>query len=147
PDIKILKRIVIGLATLLLTGFIITTVTGNNYIYKALVYTYVDIDDYHLFANRVVKAGTPQPWPLSARYNKIKPTRSLQHELDSIRSVAFLVIKDDSIVFEEYWDNYGPSSLSNSFSCSKSIIGTLIGIANDEGKIKSLDDPIGNYIH
>jgi CubicO group peptidase (beta-lactamase class C family) len=143
---KILKRIAIILSLVLLIVFIITTVTGTNYVYKALIYNYVDIDDYHLFANRVVKAGKPQPWPLAANYNKIKPSPSLAHELDSIRSVAFLVLRNDSLVFEEYWDDYGPNSLSNSFSCSKSIIGILIGIAYDERKIKSLDDPIGNYI-
>jgi CubicO group peptidase (beta-lactamase class C family) len=29
---------------------------------------------------------------------------------------------------------------------AKSVIGILVGIAVDEGKIKSLDDPVGNYI-
>jgi CubicO group peptidase (beta-lactamase class C family) len=113
---------------------------------RPLWYNYVDIDDYHLFANRTVKAGTPQPWPVSTKYNQIKLSAALQRELDSIKSVAFVVIKNDSLAFEEYWEGYGSESLSNSFSCAKSIVGILAGIAHDEGKIKSLDDPIGNYI-
>lgn len=143
---KRLKIVLLLLLALALLVPIITTITGNNYLYKALIYNYVDIDDYHLFANREVANGTPQPWPLSKEYNKVKPPPALQHELDSIKSVAFLVLKNDSIIFEEYWEGYGAGSLSNSFSCSKSIIGILIGIAVDDGSIHSLDDPIGNYI-
>lgn len=144
---KFLKWIPAILIAIPVLAFVITSVTGNNYLYKALVYNYVDIDDYRLFSNSIVKAGEPQPWPLSARYNAIKPSAALQHELDSIKSVAFIVLKNDSICFEEYWENYGSSSLSNSFSVSKSIIGILVGIAWDEGKISSLDDPIGKYIN
>ncbi|MEO6167288.1 MAG: serine hydrolase [Chitinophagales bacterium] len=143
---KIVRRIFVGFTMMMVALLIITTVTGNNYIYKALIYNYVDIDDYRLFSNSVVKAGTPQPWPLSASYNTIKPSAALQHELDSIKSVAFIVLKNDSICFEEYWENYGTESLSNSFSVAKSIIGILVGIAMDEGHIKSLDEPIGDYI-
>ncbi len=123
-----------------------TTLTGNNYIYKAIVYNYADIDDYLLFSNRTVKAGAAQPWPLAINYNKIRPPVALRHELDSIKTVAFVVLKNDSICYEEYWDHYSASSRSNSFSCSKSIIGILTGIALDEGAIRSLDDPIGDYI-
>lgn len=128
----------------LLVGF--TTITGNNYIYKAIVYNYADIDDYKLFPNDTVAAGLPQPWPFSKSYNKIKPAPSLQRQLDSIRSVAFVVIKNDSICFEAYWDGYSETSLSNSFSVAKSIISILTGIALGEGKIRSLDDPIGKYM-
>ncbi|MBK9733358.1 MAG: serine hydrolase [Chitinophagaceae bacterium] len=140
------KWIIISLVALEAIVFCITTITGNNYLYKAILYNYVDIDDYKLFSNRTVKAGMPQPWPLSRNYNTIKPSKALQRELDSIKSVAFVVIRNDSICFEEYWEGYNDHSLSNSFSCSKSIIGILTGIALDDGSIKSLDDPIGNYI-
>lgn len=131
---KILKWIfaVIVLLVVLLYGY--TTITGNNYVYKAIVYNYADIDDYLLFPNDTVKAGMPQPWPVSKTYNNIKPFPSLQRQLDSIRSVAFVVIKDDSICFEEYWDGYHEASLSNSFSVAKSIISILTGIALGEEK-------------
>ncbi|MBA3648439.1 MAG: serine hydrolase [Chitinophagales bacterium] len=144
---KALKKIILGIAILIAVIFIITAVTGNTYIYKALIYTYADIDDYKLFYNRTVENGPPQPWPVSSTYNKIKPDPGLQRQLDSTRAVAFLVLKNDSLQFEEYSDGYGPDTFSNSFSMAKSIISILIGIAKEEGKIISLDDPIGNYIH
>jgi CubicO group peptidase (beta-lactamase class C family) len=50
------------------------------------------------------------------------------------------------LLYEKYWDGYTPKTLSGSFSAAKSIISLLIGIALDEGKIKSLDEPVGNYV-
>ncbi|MCW3120170.1 MAG: beta-lactamase, partial [Chitinophagaceae bacterium] len=55
-------------------------------------------------------------------------------------------IKNDSLLYENYWDGYNDSSLSNSFSVAKSITSLLIGIAIKEGKIKSVGDAVGNYL-
>lgn len=132
--------------TLLVSANIAILLTGNSYIYKALVFNYVNIDDLDLFHTRVVEMGTPQPWPVSTDYNKGKLPDTVRAELEKLQSVAYLVIQHDSIRYEEYWDHYNEKSLSNSFSMAKSVIGLLIGIANDEGKIKSLDEPIGNYL-
>ncbi len=120
--------------------------TGKLYFYKALVYNYVNIDDLNLFPTRMVKAGKAEVWPLGTDYNKKKLSDDLRQTLEKYRSVAFLVVQHDSIRIEEYWDNYGPSSLSNSFSMAKSIVGMLTGIALDEGKIKSIDDPVCKYL-
>ena len=125
--------------------FLITSLLGKNYLYKAIYYNFVDIDDYTIFHNRTVNIGTPQPWPVSKDYNKIKLSDSLDKAMTAFESVAFLVVKNDSLNFEEYWDSYSDSSHSGSFSMAKSIVSILVGIALDEGKIKSLDDPISNY--
>src|SRR6185295_9764055 len=42
--------------------------------------------------------------------------------------------------------HYDKNSISNSFSMAKSFVSVCIGIALDEGKIKSLDEPVGNYL-
>jgi len=131
---------------LLVSANIAILVSGNTFVYKALVFNYVNIDDLDLFHTRTVHNGTPQPWQISKSYNKGVIPDSVRKELEKLESVAFLVIKDDSIRYEEYWDHYSEKSLSNSFSMAKSVIGLLIGIAHDEGKIKSLDEPIGNYL-
>jgi CubicO group peptidase (beta-lactamase class C family) len=55
------------------------------------------------------------------------------------------MIRNDS-VFEKYWDGYSDSSLSGSFSMAKSITSLLMGVALKEGKIKSLQEPVGNYL-
>jgi len=61
-------------------------------------------------------------------------------------TVGFLVLHQDSIVFEEYYDGYQASSTSMIFSVSKSITSLLCGIAVDEGHIASVDDPVVEYL-
>jgi CubicO group peptidase (beta-lactamase class C family) len=57
-----------------------------------------------------------------------------------------LVIKNNEIVFEHYYDKHTPTTVSNSFSAAKTVVSLLIGCALDEGKIKSLDDKVGKYL-
>ncbi|WMJ75607.1 serine hydrolase [Cytophagaceae bacterium ABcell3] len=119
----------------------------KRFVYRALWYNFVGIDDYRIFHNREISASPdPQPWPLASEYNQYELSPNLRQGLERLRTVAFLVVKEDSIRYEEYWDDYGPSSLSNSFSMAKTFVGMLVGIALHEGKIKSLDQPIGDFL-
>ncbi len=121
-------------------------VSGNIYLYKALYYNYVNIDDLDLFNNRTIKAGTPEPWAIGSDYNKIPLSDTLRNTLENYQSVAFLIIKDDSIRSEDYWDGHTQTALSNSFSVAKSVVSILVGIALHEGKIKDLDQPVCDYL-
>lgn len=141
-----MKKIIKYLLFILLITTIVLAATGKLYYYKALVYNFVDIDDLNLFYNREVKNGTGMPWNVSTDYNKKNLSDTLTALLEANKSVAFLVLKNDSICFEKYWENYGQESLSNSFSMAKSIVALLIGKAIDEGKIKSLDQPVADFI-
>jgi len=66
--------------------------------------------------------------------------------LEKSGTTAFIVLKDDQILYEKYFDDYTKATDHPSFSVSKSFISALIGIAIEEGHIKSLDDPIRNYL-
>jgi CubicO group peptidase (beta-lactamase class C family) len=136
---QVLLIIIIGLNLLLWA-------TGKLYLYKALVYNYVNIDDIDIFPTRTVKAGEGSPWNIAAGYNKVELTPKLRVTLEGYKSVAFLIVQNDSIRYEEYWENYSEASLSNSFSMSKSIVSLLTGIAIDEGKIKSIDQTVCDYL-
>ena len=122
-------------------------ITGNTYLYKALLYNFADVDDLDVFETRIINNDSvSSEWPVSKNYNKQKLPDALLRELERNKSLEFLIIKDDSILHEQYWDHYSKNSLSNSFSMAKSITSILIGIAIDEGKIKSADEPVGNYL-
>jgi CubicO group peptidase (beta-lactamase class C family) len=71
---------------------------------------------------------------------------SLEHYLDVSRTTAFLVIHDDELLCEKYFDGYDKNSIQTSFSMAKSFASTLVGIAIDEGHIKSVEEPITNCI-
>ena len=105
------------------------------------------IHDYKTHPTRLVPSGgKPQYWPLDSSYNKLVISDSLLAIMDSNDTHAFLVIQDGKLIYEKYWDGYTPTTLSGSFSAAKSMISLLIGIAVDEGKIKSIEEPAGNYV-
>src|SRR5690348_11984576 len=143
---KIIKWffLVILLIVVLFSAFAV--VTGKTYLFKAVYYNFADIDDYKIFTNDTVRISTPQPWPVSQQFNKVTTPDSLDALLEEIKTVAVVVIKNDSVLYEKYWDGYGASSLSGSFSVAKSITSLLVGAALKEGKIKSVDEQVGNYL-
>jgi len=71
---------------------------------------------------------------------------SLERYLQASGTTAFLVVHDDKLLYERYFNGYDQRSLNTSFSMAKSFASSLVGIAIDEGHIKSVDEPITNYI-
>ena len=130
----------------------IILVSGRFYIYKAIAHTLFkgrlgpSIDEYGIFANRVVRTGTPQPWPISKGYNKKTISADYLKQIEGFKTEAYLIIKNDSLCYEQYWDGYSDTSHTNSFSMAKSIVSILAGIAIQEGKIKSVDEPVSDFI-
>lgn len=61
-------------------------------------------------------------------------------------TAALLVIKDGAIVFEDYWLTGGEDVTWLSMSVAKSFVSALVGIAVDEGKIDSIEDPVTKYL-
>ena len=55
---------------------------------------------------------------------------------ERFESIAFLVIHQDSLLHESYYNGYDEAS-SNSFSMAKSFVSALLGKAIEEGKIES----------
>ncbi|HLU85990.1 MAG TPA: serine hydrolase [Vicingaceae bacterium] len=145
------KKIVVSLLAIIVVAALLAIVTGNSHLFKAVATTYLvgksgpSINEHHIFENREVKAAHYMPWKLSADYNK-KENPQLLKEIEKYDPVAFLVIKDSELVYEKYWKNHDENSLTNSFSVAKTFVALLVGIAIDEGKIKSLDESVGNYL-
>ncbi len=121
-------------------------IVAPDYLLRALQRLGPRIDDYNFFENRMIEAGSHVPWFFDEDYNTFSLRESIHEEIESYNPVAFLVIQDEKIKYEEYWDGYSENSLSNSFSAAKSVVALLIGIALDEGKINSLDQAVGDFI-
>ena len=62
------------------------------------------------------------------------------------QTTALIVIKKDTIIYEKYFNGFGRDSYFHSQSMAKSFISFLIGAAIDDSTIKSVNDPITNYI-
>ena len=59
---------------------------------------------------------------------------------------ALLILKDGKIGYENYWLTGGKNVQWLSMSVAKSFISALIGIAIDQGHIKSIDDAVTEYV-
>lgn len=122
-------------------------ITGKYFIYKALAYNFVGIDDYKIFDNSIIKAAPQaQKWLISTNYNAFALPDTIEKTHKNLETFAFLIIKNDSICYEKYWNGYADSSHTNSFSMAKSVVSMLIGIAIKEGKIKSENDLVSTYL-
>ena len=109
--------------------------------------TEADITDYKYFDNiDIPKSKTPQSWPIHENYNQTLLTTNLKSIHKEFGTVAFLIIKNDSIWHEKYYDGYNKNSYSNSFSMSKSIVNAIMGRAIQEGYFNSLDDKVSSFI-
>lgn len=77
----------------------------------------------------------------------IKEPMTLVESIETSRgSQGVLIIQNDTIVYERYWGTLTADRQATVFSVSKSVTSLLCGIAVDEGYIKSIDDPVTDYI-
>ena len=60
--------------------------------------------------------------------------------------VSVIVVQNDTIKFEHYYKGLDTSSVTTIFSVSKSLTSMLCGVAVREGYIKSVHDPVTDYI-
>jgi CubicO group peptidase (beta-lactamase class C family) len=105
------------------------------------------LEDYVYFDSREIpKSDNPQAWPLHADYNSIPATSKLQKLHQDHRTVAFLVIKNDSIWHEQYFEGFGNDSKTNSFSVVKTIVSASLAKAIEEGDVKSFDQPVKDFL-
>ena len=112
-------------------------------------YNFSNITDYRIFPSRPLPKAL-QPFHFVDGQRTHKYGKLNLHKIDSLvgknNSVAFLIIHHDSIIFENYYQHYNAASPVASFSAAKSYTSALIGAAIADGFIKSVNDPITNYL-
>ena len=132
--------------------FVFVFVFDVSYLFHGVRCTYLrgepsaQIDDSRFFYNRTVFADNPFEIPLGYNYNDSIINDSLDFALNKSRSIAFLVVQNDSVRFEKYWRFGNSSSSTNSFSIAKSIVSLLVGCAIDRGFISSVDQSIFDFL-
>ena len=58
----------------------------------------------------------------------------------------FMVIRNDSIIYQHFAPGYSDSTLTTLFSVAKTMVSIMLGQALEQGKIKSLDDRLVQYV-
>lgn len=148
---KFFKNLIAGIVVVLALTIAVLYITDTDYLLKAVRTIYLKghstayLEDYTQFDNEVVANGTPQPWPKHKDYNSVTETEPLIKTNDQLGTIAYVIIKNDSIWFENYYDGFGEDSKSNSFSMAKSYVSGLMQKAIEQGHIKSLNQPVGDF--
>lgn len=105
-----------------------------------------------LFTTRTVAhAGPASPLPradapLNFTYSFSGQSYSAEQGIERTHTNAILVMKDGRIVYEAYRNNSNSSSRFMGWSTTKSLVSLMVGIALDQGLIKSIDDPVDRYL-
>ena len=73
-------------------------------------------------------------------------TIDTEHFLNITDTAALLVLHEGAVVHEQYRLTGGPDVQWMSMSVAKSFISALVGIAVEQGHIRSIHDPISDYI-
>ena len=63
-----------------------------------------------------------------------------------MEKAAFIIIENDSILTEKYYNGYDENSVINSFSMAKTLIYVSLAKAIEEGYIKSLEQKVVDFI-
>nr|WP_321486197.1 serine hydrolase [uncultured Draconibacterium sp.] len=66
--------------------------------------------------------------------------------LERAQTTAFIVLQNDTIVYEKYFNGFNKNSIFTSFSVAKSFVSTLVGLAISDGYIQSENDTITKYL-
>ena len=135
--------------------FLLSSCSTESYMGRWFIWRNSDIEDYGKFPSTEFHASQ-SPFQFVENYNasfdnlevskKSNKKIGLLELLKESSTTAFLIIRNDTIVYEKYLNGYYRASINTSFSVAKSITGLLTGKAMDEGFINSIDDPVVNYI-
>ena len=151
----------VGAGSLLLLALVVVVVgylsAPNFYLTRTIFWGESDYKDLEKFPARTIHNAPPV-----SRFDKLPADNlyasqieaigrdssngSFDRYLEASGTTAFLVVHDDKLLYERYFNGYDQRSVNTSFSMAKSFASALVGLAIDEGYIKSVDEPITNYL-
>ncbi len=130
-----------------------------EYLRRVVTYQMSDVYDYQIFPERAIQpASTSIPFKSSAHPKEdearvkgwLEQDPLIGGNLDTFfantRTQVFLVIQDNTVIYENNFNGLQRNSIVTTFSVAKSFVSSLVSIAIAEGKIKSLEDPITRYL-
>lgn len=86
----------------------------------------------------------PQALPTSFKF--AGKDMAMDDFLTLTSATSLVVVKDNNITFEDYYQGTGEFDQRISWSVAKSFLSALFGIAVDEGLIKDLNAPVTDYV-
>ncbi len=116
-----------------------------------MYYNFADVTDHKIFPNRVIENEPSKTFQFKKSNGKdlvinMSNATSFEKYLASNETVAFLVIHNDTLKYEQYFNDYDQESIVASFSMAKSVTSILIGCAIEDQFITDVNDPVTKYV-
>ena len=150
-------RVLLGIVALLFIVLFVAMSLFNSptYAWRILRYGQSDIGDTRIFPERPIQNGSNHsliergdqgtPSEVEYEYQGESHTEALEDLLRRTGTRAFLILKDDKLIYETYLES-SRKEVNTSFSAAKSFNSALIGAAIADGFIGSVNDPVIQYV-
>ena len=133
---KLLKYLGIGLLTLVSALLLYAYIAyPAEYVNRLLRWGDSDVYDYQKFPERLIEAPDSRfEFPLALDEDRVRTQFEADSAIDDFdsfladnRTQAFIVIQDDAIIYEQYFNGASRDSIVTSYSVAKSFTSALIG--------------------
>lgn len=152
--ISVLSPLIALLLAFLILCIVTMCMYSPTFLGRTLTHWDSSVSDYKIFPERTIqKSDAPYSYVreidtelASVNVQYSNKQKALSEFVKSTDTTSFIIVKKDKIVYEQYANGYNANSVNTSFSMAKSVVSLLIGKAIENGNIKSVDEPISNYI-
>ncbi|MCK4678652.1 MAG: serine hydrolase [Bacteroidales bacterium] len=126
----------------------------TSYVSRYVTWNFADVKDHYRFPYETITNKPPvflfteaDNAPALSLPNKYvsKNCKEVEIFLQQHKTTAFLIIRNDTNLFEKYFEGYHKDSILPSFSVVKSVVSALTGIAINECFIESVKQPITDF--
>ncbi len=93
-----------------------------------------------------IENDNPQSPQVPINHNSKGKYENFDQLLKENKTFAFLVIRNDSLLYEKYLNGSERDSKLTGFSIAKTFVSALTGVAIGEGYIKSVDQPVTDFL-
>lgn len=149
-------RAVIGLVLLIVVWLVAASIVYSpQYVVRVLAWGESDFGDYIDHFDHRELTASQQPFRFGSAPDEALVRAALvdafgvgdvERFLEENETQAFIVIRNDQVLYEHYFNGTERDSMLTSYSTAKSFVSTLVGIAIDEGHIGAVTDPITDYL-
>jgi CubicO group peptidase (beta-lactamase class C family) len=139
---------------IILFSFFSIAIIPSCHVGRYFVWNFADVKDYKKFPADTISIADKQFRFIENNKNislSIPDTFNKKGEdfetfLEKKKTLGFLIIRNDTIIYENYFSDYNEAKIHPSFSLSKAFLSTLTGIAVYEGYINSVNQPVTDFI-
>ena len=118
-----------------------------------IAFNFINMDKIFRAGPMIKASATPhsfqnmtKEFSLPSTFKHLGKDENLEDALEYYETDGLIVLKNNNLLYENYWHNNTQTSKHISWSMAKSFLSAIIGIAVDQGLIESIDDPVTKYL-